>query len=57
MLDELLAVFYAVLGIFDSITMSDIIILVVLVIIGKADVGAVFQHHNFTIKPDFRIMK
>jgi hypothetical protein len=33
-LDKLLAVIYAVLGIFNSITMSDIIILVVLVIIG-----------------------
>jgi hypothetical protein len=32
--NELLAVLYAVLGIFDSITMSDIIVLVVLVIIG-----------------------
>ena len=33
-MEELLVVFYAVLGILDSITMSDIIILVVLVIIG-----------------------
>ena len=33
-MNELLALIYAVLGIFDSITMSDIIILVVLVIIG-----------------------
>jgi hypothetical protein len=32
--DQLMAVIYAIMGIFDSITMTDIIALVVLVIIG-----------------------
>jgi len=31
--------------------------LIALVIIGKADVGSVFMHQNFTITPDIRIMK
>jgi hypothetical protein len=31
--------------------------LVVLIIIGRTQVGAVFQQHNFTMKNDFRIMK
>ena len=31
--------------------------LIALVIIGKADIGAVFSHQNFTMKPEFRIMK
>jgi hypothetical protein len=31
--------------------------LIALVIIGKADMGAVFSHHNFTIKPELLIMK
>jgi len=31
--------------------------LVALVVIGKADIGAVFNHHNLNITPGFRIMK